>query len=641
MATDPIFVEPDEELPGVIERIKRAPAEDAPVVLPPGSRFAQSRFNFQLLQGYAVRLGKRVTIICPDAGIQRMARENGFGAVATIEQFAAGYAAQPAAGALPPEPHHYQPAVEPPAAGPCHEPAREAPLHEPYDGPGAPSPPAQEQYYGPEAPSPPAPEPYYQPPVLASPAAPLGWNVQADPGSPPPVDQGAGPWVPPPPSSPPPGAWSPYPPRGQSPTPRSGLDPGTRPRFAPEPGRGGDIPPPRAAARGFSRRMRLSIPTYLAPPDARPGRFILYGGAALVLLVGMVASIVYMPSAEVDMVAQAQPFSSNVSVSGDPGRQPIPIRVVTASKSASQTFTASTKVTTAQAAKGTIAMDASGCGPPGFVIPNGTRLRGPGGVGFATSGGDVQVPVGGGGSSQPVQASIIATSPGAAGNVAAGPYVFENPGQAGCIQISGAQTTGGTDQQQKQLIQQSDITNAQNSLEPSLKQQLTDQLSKGTQGGEKLATEATQWKPVLTTPGHQVGDAVQTFSASLVENATAYYYRPADVSHAIADSLKPSIPAGKQFAGDLNTDYQVTATGNGHLTFAGKVSGFVAPQLNSDAIKAQVAGRSPSQVQQALRHQYPVQDVQVKQYPFGLPFMPLSASRVTVRYQILSGAGSG
>jgi hypothetical protein len=113
------------------------------------------------------------------------------------------------------------------------------------------------------------------------------------------------------------------------------------------------------------------------------------------------------------------------------------------------------------------------------------------------------------------------------------------------------------------------------------------------------------------------------------------------VSHAIADSLKPSIPAGKQFAGDLNTDYQVTATGNGHLTFAGKVSGFVAPQLNSDAIKAQVAGRSPSQVQQALRHQYPVQDVQVKQYPFGLPFMPLSASRVTVRYQILSGAGSG
>jgi hypothetical protein len=240
-----------------------------------------------------------------------------------------------------------------------------------------------------------------------------------------------------------------------------------------------------------------------------------------------------------------------------------------------------------------------------------------------------------------VQTSIVATGPGSAGNVAPGPYVFENPGQAGCVQISGSQTSGGTDQQQKQQIQQSDIDTAKKTLEQTLRQQLTDQFSKGAQNGEKLAADQIQWKPQLATPGHQVGDAASNFSAVLVENATAYYYHPADVRRAITASLKPGIPAGKQIAGDLTTDYQVSANGDGHVTFAGKVSGFLAPQLNSDAVKSQVAGRSPSDVQRALKSQYPVQDVQVKQYPFGLPFMPLSASRVTVRYQILSGAGTG
>jgi hypothetical protein len=633
MAANPIFVEPDEELPGVIERIKLAPTEEVPLVLPLGARFGQSRFNFKLLQDYAVRLGRRVTIVCPDPAIHRMAQENGFAAVATVEQYVAGYASPPAGEAsaaepLAPEPH-YGPA---PAQEPYYEPA---PAQEAYYGPA----PAQEPYYDPT----PAQEPYHEPaPAASSPAAPLGWNVQPDPEPAAAIEPGTGQWVPPPPAAPPSGARSPYPTQAPTAAPRSGLEWGPRSRFTPGPAER-RVAAPRAAVRGFSRKMRLSIPTYLAPADAKPGRFILYGGAALVLLVGMVASIVYMPSAEVDMVAQAQPFSSNVSVSGDPGRQPIPIRTVNASKSISQTFTASVKVTPAQAAKATVTFNANGtgCSPPGFQIPNGTRLRGPGGVEFATNSGDVQVPVDGSGSSQPVQTSIIATGPGPQGNVAAGPYVFVNPNGADCIQISGTQAAGGTDQQQKQQIQDADVKNAQNQLEQTLQQQLTDQLTTGAHNGEKLFANQSQWKATLTTPGHQVGDAVPNFTAQLSESATAYYYRPGDVSRAIASSLKPSIPAGKQVAGDLTTDYQVTANGAGHLTFSGKVSGFVAPQLNSDAIKAQVAGRSPSQVQQALRRQYPVQDVQVKQYPFGLPFMPLSASRVTVRYQILSGSGSG
>jgi hypothetical protein len=607
MAANPIFVEAEEEVPGVIERIKRTSAEDVPLVLPLKSRFGQSRFNFQLLREYASRLGKRVTIVSSDPVVQRMAQENGFAAVSAVEQYGAGYL-PPSAG--PGARYGAGERLDEGRLGPTPDPV---PYQLPFQGPS-------QAGAGPTGP----------PPAAPPPPAPLGWSMDAGSEPAPPVDPVASPWVPPPPSAPPPGVWSRQafqaPDRAAVQAPGSGL--GGRPQRS--------FGPSRSGAGVLPNRMRISMPTRLAVPDVKPGRFVFYGGAALVLLVGIIASVAYVPSAEVDMVAQAQPFSSNVSVSGDLGKQPIPIRVATASKSTSQTFNvAGAKVTPAQVAKGSVTFDAGNCFGQQFLIANGTRLHGPGGVAFATNGGDVNV--GGQGSPQQ-QTSIVATQPGQQGNVAAGPFTFDNPGAGGCIQVNGGPTTGGADQQKKTQIQPSDLTTAQSQLDQALKQQITDQLSKGAKSGEKLQADQIQWKPTFTA-NHNVGEAAPTFIANLTEVGTAYYFHPDDVTRAFVDSLKKTVvPAGKQIAGDVSTSYNVTANQNGHLlTFSGKATGFLAPQLDSEAIKSQVTGRSPSQVKQSLRTRYPVQDVQVRQFPFGLPFMPLSASRVTVRYQILSG----
>ncbi len=78
MATNPIYVETDEEIPEVVERLRRFHGEDTMLVLPMRSRIGQSRFNFQLLRNYAARLGKRVTVVCDDPAVQKMAAESGF-----------------------------------------------------------------------------------------------------------------------------------------------------------------------------------------------------------------------------------------------------------------------------------------------------------------------------------------------------------------------------------------------------------------------------------------------------------------------------------------------------------------------------------------------------------------------------------
>jgi hypothetical protein len=528
---NPIYVQSEDEVAGVIDRIRGSAEDEVPLVVPTPSRFGQSRFNFQLLQQYAERLGKRVVIVSPDPAVQQMAQESGFHAIASVP---ASLIAGGGAAGMPASSH--------------------------------------------------APERVPVGPLRGAPAGP----------APPPL-------------------------------PRRYADP------APGPGQ-----TPGRAAADLAARVRRAAPkgrSLLA--DVPPNRLLLYAATCLVALVVVVASVVYGPSADIVMVAAAQPVSMDVTVTGDPGRPPIAVREATASKSITQTFNV-TSLTPAQPqpAKGNIVLDAASCGALAFTIPNGTRLRGPGGVEFATNAGNVDV---GGGTPQ-VQTGIVATQPGPQGNVGQGPFEFENPGAGGCIQIAGGPTQGGATGDQKKKVQQTDLVSAQNALEQTARQQLTDQLTRSAQGGEKLVADQIQWKPQFQA-NHKVGDDAGSFSASLVENATAYYYRPNQVHDAMRSAVQRGLPAGKQVAGDLTiADNPVTVGSNGHLTFTGKASYFIAPRLDTDAIRAAAAGRSPADVQRDLQRRYPVRSVEVQEFPFGLPFMPLSSSRVNVRYRVLLGA---
>ncbi|HLQ61306.1 MAG TPA: hypothetical protein VK131_05530 [Candidatus Acidoferrales bacterium] len=87
MAAHPIYVETEEEIPEVVERLKRTPAEEVPIVIPARSRLGQSRFNFQLLRHYAAQLGKRISIISTEAAVQQMAQETGLEAFGDVEKY--------------------------------------------------------------------------------------------------------------------------------------------------------------------------------------------------------------------------------------------------------------------------------------------------------------------------------------------------------------------------------------------------------------------------------------------------------------------------------------------------------------------------------------------------------------------------
>jgi Baseplate J-like protein len=86
MATNPIYIETEEEIPEVVERLRTSAAEEVPLVLPMRSRLGQSRFNFQILRQYGGRFGKRITIITPEPAVQQMAEESGLRALSAVDE---------------------------------------------------------------------------------------------------------------------------------------------------------------------------------------------------------------------------------------------------------------------------------------------------------------------------------------------------------------------------------------------------------------------------------------------------------------------------------------------------------------------------------------------------------------------------
>jgi hypothetical protein len=178
------------------------------------------------------------------------------------------------------------------------------------------------------------------------------------------------------------------------------------------------------------------------------------------------------------------------------------------------------------------------------------------------------------------------------------------------------------------------VSSARVALQQALQQKIQGDLSKAGQPGEKM-NDQIQWTVWSFTTTHSPGDQAPNFTATMELRGEGDFYRPDDVTAAFTAALKQKVPADKQLVGAVVPAYQVTPAAGGHLTFAGKANGFVAPKLDLQAIKGKVAGKSAAQARQNLKS-LPVQSATIQQHPFKLPFMPLFTSRVKVDYQLVS-----
>jgi hypothetical protein len=510
MATNPIYVETEEEIPELVERLRRYHGEDTMVVLPVRSRIGQSRFNFQLLRNYSARLGKRVTVVCDDPAVLKMASESGF----------------PVFGAVGPQ------------------------------GEGLPS-------------------------EAEAPAPMRKW-------------------------------WQ-------------------RRRAAP------------------TTHIGIAAPTRLLTKTAtelKPGRFLLYVTAITLILVGLFAAAVFVPSASVTLVAEAQPFlQKDVEIQAQPGKPPIKVRSVTVSKSNSQGFKVTGLINVRLApSTGQVIYTNDFAAPkpgqinygsPGIIVPKNQYLKNNNGLEFFQVSGNTLVPWQG-----TAKATVVAVIPGSVGNVGNDTITEIEHNPYDKLTVTNPQATGGgTDPSSTPVMTVSDFDAARAQLEQSLHQAIAQQLAAGAKPGEKLSETVIFGPPQFTTD-HQPQDKVPSFTGTMTVSGEGAFYTDADVVTAFKENLAQRVPNNQQLLTEspIQVTYRLlSAAKGGYLVFVGSSSAYVAPKLDEEKIRAQIVGRPVAQARFYLE-KLPVKSVAIKELPIALPLMPLLDRRIQLHYVVESSA---
>src|SRR5438309_1027283 len=515
MATNPIYVETEEEIPELVERLRRYHGEDTMLVLPMRSRIGQSRFNFQLLRNYSARLGKRVTVVCDDPAVQKMASESGFAVFGAV-------------------------------------------------GPG-------------------------------------GEGIPSEAEMAPPIQK----W------------WQ-------------------RKRAAP------------------TTHVGVGAPTRLLTKTAtelKPGRFLLYVTAISLILVGVFAGAVFVPSASVTLIAQAAPFTEkDVEIQAQPGKPPIKVRPVVIAKSNSQGFKVTGSIdvplapSTGQVVYTNNLQDPSGrSGSQGLVFKYGQRLMNSNGLEFAQTSPNTVVPWNGGQKT----VNVIAVKPGTAGNE--GDHSINqiekccDPFDGSKVHVTNPQATGGgTDPSSTPTMTVSDFDAARAQLEQELHQAIAQELQAGGQAGEKLSETIIFGPPQFTTD-HQPNDKVPSFTGTMTVGGEGDFYTDADVVQAYKANLSVKVPNDKQLLTEspIVVTYRLLSSAKGgYLVFVGTTSAYVAPKLDEAKIRAAIVGRPVTQARFYLGQLPGLQSVAIKEEPLALPLMPLLDKRITFHYRVESSAPS-
>jgi hypothetical protein len=198
-----------------------------------------------------------------------------------------------------------------------------------------------------------------------------------------------------------------------------------------------------------------------------------------------------------------------------------------------------------------------------------------------------------------------------------------------------AATTGGADPRTATVIQQSDLDGPRDAYSRDAIPQVTDQLNSKAQG----------LKLVLVPPGvqasvtsdHKVGEEIPGFTATVKVAGDGVAFDEKVVKQMLKAALERKISQGSQLTNNVTLTYEaIDAKSDGHITLNGHASGFYTPVFLQTAIRGHLKGMSPAKAHAFLQSLPNVVDARVTQSPYGLPWLPLFSSHITLKIEEVS-----
>ncbi len=360
--------------------------------------------------------------------------------------------------------------------------------------------------------------------------------------------------------------------------------------------------------------------------------------AGILVVLGLLAGILYLPTASATLFVSGTPIKEDITLRGAVGNVTSGDQFATKTVSASESQTlpgvaTGQKAIPAVAATGEVVFTSS-CLFCSQDLPKGLVVRTDGGKRYATQ---KAVTVGAFGGS--ATAPIAALNPGSDGNTDAHTITTIERGDPDLKVDNPNATSGGADARTATIIQQSDIDSVKDAYSKDAIPRVQDQLNSKAQG-EKLVLVGKGVQATVTAD-HKVGDEVTGFGVTVKVSGDGVVFDDKAVKDLLHTALQRKSPQGTQLTSNMSLTYEpIDATADGHVTLNGHASGFYIPVFVESNIRSHIKGMSPSKAHAFLQSLPNVADARVTQSPFGLPWLPLFTSRITLKIQEVASPSS-
>ena len=194
---------------------------------------------------------------------------------------------------------------------------------------------------------------------------------------------------------------------------------------------------------------------------------------------------------------------------------------------------------------------------------------------------------------------------------------------------------GGADARTATIIQQSDIDSIRDAYSRDAIPKVTDQLNSKAQG-LKLVMVGKGVQANVTSD-HKAGDEVTGFTATVKVAGDGVAFDDKVVKQMLKAALERKISQGSQLTNNVTLTYEaIDVKSDGHITLNGHASGFYTPVFLQTNIRGHLKGLSPAKAHAFLQSLPNVVDARITQSPYGLPWLPLFSSRITLKIEEVS-----
>ncbi len=381
----------------------------------------------------------------------------------------------------------------------------------------------------------------------------------------------------------------------------------------------------------------------LAVPNFNKFRLVLVLAGVGIVLLAVLAYVAFaiMPKATISIQTDSQSITSSTIVTLKTGDATtlnvkegiVPAKQQQVQKTVTEQVAATGQQNNGEKATGSVVMSAGACSADvPDTIPAGTGVSSGGVVFITQEAADFGPTISGGKCSfKSGSISIEAQNAGAKYNIAAGSFTVA--GHTGVTASSSDATDGGTDDIIK-IVTQADIDSATQKISSQDATASKTQLKTDLTNLGYMPVEATfnTGQPQTKTSAN-AGDKADNVSVTQTLTYTMLGAKQEDLKKIIADDVSGEIDTKKQKIldyglGDVVFGVQSQPSDGAVLTM--QVAAIAGPELNSEDIKKQVAGKKANAAETLIKQNPGVTDVTVKYSPFWVSAVPSKTSKITV-----------